>query len=117
MPAYTELLVWKKSLTLAKAVFKATETFPRTQQYVLVAQMQRAALSIVSNIAEGSRRTRKELINFLRIAFGSASELEAQIILSSELGFLEKAGEDRLREDLGHVLRLLNATLRSLHAF
>lgn len=57
--AYTDLIVWKKSMQLAKTVFRVTGTFPPSQRYVLVPQMQRAALSIVSNIAEGFRRTQK----------------------------------------------------------
>ncbi len=104
-------------MQLAKTVFDVTTTFPPGQRYVLVAQMQRAALSIVSNIAEGSRRTQREFHNFLRIAFGSASELEVQIRLSSERGYLDSTASKKLHEDLGHVLRFLNRTLRALKTY
>lgn len=87
--SYRELTVWQKSMQLAKLIYAATEQFPKTQQFILAAQMQRAAISIPSNIAEGyNRKNRKEYIHFLSIAYGSAGELETQITLAYELGFI-----------------------------
>jgi len=83
--SFKELVVWQRSMELAKEIYKVTEKFPKSEQYGLSSQMRRAAVSIPSNIAEGKkRRTRKDFTQFLRIAAGSAAELETQVTLSKE---------------------------------
>jgi len=80
---FKSLIVWQKSMELADAVFQLSKRFPREELYGLTSQMRRAAISIPSNIAEGSRRTsRKDYAQFLRIACGSAVELETQLLLA-----------------------------------
>lgn len=89
--SYKDLIAWKKSFELAKEVYRLTEKFPKTEQYGLTSQVRRAAVSIVSNIAEGfSRKTPKERLQFVSIAFGSASEIETQLLLAKELKFAEE---------------------------
>jgi four helix bundle protein len=79
---FKSLIVWQKSMALADAIFQLTKGFPKDEQYGLTSQMRRAAISIPSNIAEGSRRTsKKDYAQFLRIACGSAVELETQLLL------------------------------------
>jgi four helix bundle protein len=81
---FKSLVVWQKSMALADVVFHLTKRFPREELYGLTSQMRRAAISIPSNIAEGSRRSsKKDYVQFLRIACGSAVELETQLLLAS----------------------------------
>jgi four helix bundle protein len=77
-------------MSLAKEVYKLTESFPREETFGLISQMRRAATSIPSNVAEGAaRNSDKEFIQFLRVSLGSLAELETQLLLSKELGFLK----------------------------
>jgi len=100
MHNFLELKIWQRSRALVKAVFLLTESFPVNQQYGLTNQIQRAAISIPSNIAEGAGRNSSiEFAHFLDIANGSAFELETQLFLSSDLGYTEiKQIEDIISE-------------------
>ena len=87
---HKELKVWQKSMEFVKNVYEITEQFPETEIYGLTSQLRRAAVSIPSNIAEGSARSSdRELIQFLYIAIGSMAEVETQLILARELGFVK----------------------------
>lgn len=84
--SFKQLIVWQKSIRLVKEVYNFTGQLPREELYGLTNQMRRCAVSIPSNIAEGKkRRTKKDFLQFLRIADGSAAELETQIIIAKEL--------------------------------
>lgn len=84
MEGFKSLIVWQKSMALADIIFHLTKRFPKDEQYGLTSQMRRAAISIPSNIAEGSRRSsKKDYAQFLRIACGSAVELETQLLLAN----------------------------------
>jgi len=84
--SYKKLIVWQKSIELVKEVYRITNQLPKYELYGLSAQMRKSAVSIPSNIAEGNKRkTKNDYIQFLRIASGSAAELETQLIISSEL--------------------------------
>jgi four helix bundle protein len=90
MYSYTDLDVYNVSLKLVVSVYKVTEGFPKQELYGLSSQMRRCAVSIPSNIAEGSgRHTTKEFIQFLYMSNGSLSELETQVEISRLLGFIE----------------------------
>lgn len=83
---FKELVVWQKGMSLAKEIYKATESLPQKEVFGLISQMRRAAVSIPSNIAEGRQRsTRRDFAQFLRIALGSSAELETQILLSNDI--------------------------------
>lgn len=83
------MIAWQKGIRLCKVVYKMTEKFPKEEMYGLVSQMRRCAVSIPSNIAEGRNRgTRKDFAQFLRIALGSAAELETQIEIAKELSYV-----------------------------
>lgn len=87
---HKDLDVWKKSMDLVEHIYNLTSTFPIEERYGLVSQMRRAAVSIPSNIAEGSaRKGDKELVQFLMIALGSLSELETQYLIAIRLKFLK----------------------------
>ena len=86
------LEAWKESISLVKAVYVVSRSFPKDELYGLTSQMRRAAVSIPSNLAEGAARSgQKEFAQFLSIARGSLSELETQLIIAVELGYLARA--------------------------
>ena len=92
---HKELDVWKQSMSLAKEAYELTKGFPKEEMYGLVSQIRRAAVSVPSNIAEGAaRNSDKEFTQFLSVSLGSLAELETQILLSRELGFLKDNGID-----------------------
>ena len=88
MTDFKKLHVWRLSLDVTKSIYRITDAFPDKERFGLISQMRRAAVSIMSNIAEGSKRRGLDQLQFLRIAQGSAAELESQLILSQEIGFL-----------------------------
>jgi four helix bundle protein len=107
--SYKNLLVWKESYRLTILVYKLTDSFPSTERYGITSQMRRAAVSIASNLAEGSRRQgSKEMKNFCAISFGSASELEVQLALAKDLNFAPKEHFSETEQALQSTLRLLN---------
>ena len=107
--SYKDLLVWQKSIELTIKIYDLTKDFPKTENFGLISQMQRSAVSIPSNIAEGKMRLRKkEFRRFLLIAYASGAELETQLEISKRLNLGEltkyKIVEDRLRE----IMKILN---------
>ena len=110
---HTKLEVWRSAMALVKAVYEATGAFPRHEQFGLVSQMRRAAVSIPSNIAEGSARTsRKEMAQFLSISKGSLSELDTQIRIAEMLGYLQELAE--LQTLLERTSKLLSGLHRKV---
>ncbi len=108
--SYKELIVWKKAIQLVKEVFILTEKFPKSELYGLISQMRRAAIAIPSNIAEGyGRKSPKEYFQFYSIAYGSALELETQIIIAKELKFALDIDFENTDNLLEEVLRMLNS--------
>lgn len=82
---YRDLIVWQKAMVLVKLVYKIVEQLPKHEQFILCAQMLRAAISIPSNITEGWSRNRKlEFVRFFEIAFSSCSELETQLLICKD---------------------------------
>lgn len=115
MGTYRELNAWKEARILCNMVYRITEALPKSERYGLSSQMRRAAVSILSNIAEGyGRDGAKEYVHFLRISCGSAYELETQIILCSDLHYIEKMQADELHQKNVTVLKLLRGLIRSL---
>lgn len=113
--SYKELIVWQKSVILVKEVYLATEKFPKSEIYGLTSQLRRAVISVPSNIAEGyGRRSKKEFSHFCAIAYGSALEVETQIILCKELNFLKPEDSRTLEEVLGEVLKMLNSMIAKI---
>lgn len=113
MTTHKDLIVWQKSMNLVTLVYKMTNQFPKEEIYGLTSQMRRAAVSIPSNIAEGHGRfSEKELIRFLFISLGSSAELETQLILANNLGFLNQADFKQLQELNSEVVKMLSALIR-----
>jgi four helix bundle protein len=97
---YKELLVWQKGMALTKLVYRLTVRFPREEKLGLTSQIRRAAVSVPSNIAEGQARQSTKEFLFLSHAEGSLAELETQVLLSVELGFVR---QEDVKEILGKI--------------
>lgn len=114
--SYKDLKVWQRAIELVSAVYALTETFPREEVFGLVPQMRRSAVSIASNIAEGRLRgTRKDFVQFLRIAYGSGAELETQIEIAKRLPKTKDCAYAKVDSLLEEVMKMLNAMIRSLN--
>jgi four helix bundle protein len=108
---HEDLEVWKESMSLAKKVHQNTKNFPKDEIYGITSQIRRAAVSIPSNIAEGSaRQSDKELIQFIYIALGSLAELQTQLILSKDFGYLS----DDMESDITNIRRKLLGLVKYL---
>jgi len=115
---FTDLETWKKSHELALIIYKATEKFPKSEAFGLISQMQRAAVSITSNIAEGfGRQTIKEKVQFYYQAQGSLTEVKNQLILSKDLGYVSKEEFDKIMNALITSHKLLQGLLRKTKSF
>lgn len=115
MQTHENLEVWRKSVDLSIAIYKATEDFPTRETYGLVSQMRRAAVSIPSNIAEGRRRgTDADFAHFLRTAHGSLAELETQILISKRLTLLHQTDYEPLTLKCEEVSKMLRAMIKTL---
>ena len=114
MSNHKELIVWQKGIALVKSIYELTKAFPREETFGLKSQMQRAAVSISSNIAEGYGRIfPKEPINFLNIALGSAAELETQLIISRELRYVSEVEYTEMSKQNNEVIYMLTALVKS----
>jgi four helix bundle protein len=115
MQDFRNLKVWLKAHQVVLAVYRITARFPREELYGLTSQIRRCAVSVPSNIAEGcGRGTDADFRRFLQIAAGSASELDYQLLLSRDLGYLPSSEYDSLHPALTEVRRMLTAFLHKL---
>jgi four helix bundle protein len=114
MKTHKDLDVWQKSVALVEKIYVLTGAFPKEEIYGLTNQMRRAAVSIPSNIAEGSaRQGNREFANFLHIALGSLSELETQLIIANNLGLYSNTD---ILPELETVRKLLIGLIRHVKA-
>ena len=113
---YQKLEVWKKSMNLAVQVYSLAKRLPKEETYVLANQMRRAAVSIPSNIAEGQSRGDKEFVHFLKIAKGSRSELETQLLLCEHLEYLVRKDIEPALEALEEISKMLSSLIKRLDA-
>jgi len=112
---FKELKVWRKAYDLALAIYEASRSFPREEMYGLTSQLRRAAVSVGANIAEGcGRRSDGELVRFLQIARGSASEIEHHLLLARDLKFLEATTHQEIEKRLQEVQRMLTSLVSSI---
>ena len=112
---YKDLNVWQKSYKLCLKIYRMTAKFPSEERYGLTSQIRRAAVSIPSNIAEGyGRKTTLDYIRMLYISYGSVCELETQILLAGDLGYIEKGELDAAKKDIAEIERMLKALIRAL---
>jgi four helix bundle protein len=114
---YKSLVVWQKSITMVKSIYKLTSVFPSDERFGLISQMRRAAVSVPSNIAEGqARRTTGDYIRFVSNAEGSLAELETQLLISIELDYLVRPDVASCFELMSEIRKMLNGLRRSLLA-
>ena len=115
--SYRDLRVWQKTMELVVGIYQNTQRFPREEMYGLIAQMRRAAVSVPSNIAEGKgRSTDRDRNLFFCHARGSLLELETQLLIATELGYLSSANSEKVMSLCGEAGRMLNALISSLKA-
>jgi len=106
---HRDLIVWQKAMDLAEVIYVLTKNFPKEETYEITSQMRRAAISIPSNIAEGSgRKTMKDYKQFLAIAYGSALELETQFLLCKRLSYFTDTEGEKAKGLLIEILKMLN---------
>ena len=112
MGPYQNLVVWQKSMVLAKDILDVTARFPKSETFGLVSQMRRCAVSIPSNIAEGyGRGTNKDLVHFLYVSLGSSNELETQLILSRDFEYLNEEESSMLIQLNEQVNKMLSSLI------
>jgi len=112
---FRELAVWKKAQLLTKDVYKLSANFPDIEKFGLTSQIRRSTISIPSNIAEGSsRNSSKDFVRFLRIALGSAFELETQLLLSIDLDFTSEEEVNPINDRIQEIQKMLIGLERKL---
>lgn len=112
---FKSLIVWQKSLTLAKEIYRLVDLLPARENYALADQMRRSAISIPSNIAEGSRRSgKKDYAHFVSIAHGSLAELETQILIAKDrYPKIPFASLEKSIDEISRMLLMLGRSLRN----
>lgn len=114
---YRELIVWQKSMEFAQKVYLVTSKFPKEERFGLTAQLNRSAVSVPSNIAEGAgRESKKEFSQFLSISMGSCFEAETQLILANKIGFISVEETDNLLQASDEIQRIIVGLKKSLLA-
>jgi four helix bundle protein len=117
MGNFRQLSVWQRSHLLAVKVHQLTTAFPLIERYGLAAQMRRAAVSVISNIAEGcGRQSDRELAYFLRIARGSVRELECQLLLARDLSHIGEETGTNLNESCDEISRMLTGLIGTVRS-
>ncbi|MEK7143547.1 MAG: four helix bundle protein [Patescibacteria group bacterium] len=112
--SFKDLVAWREAHKLAIMIYRETGSFPNSEQFGLVNQLRRASVSISSNIAEGfSRQSPKEKINFYYISLGSLTEVQNQILLAKDLGFIENKAFEVVDAQTISVSRLCNGLIKS----
>jgi four helix bundle protein len=114
---YKEFEVWQKSKKLTIDLCKATEGFPRNEQFGLTSQTRRAAVSVTANIAEGwGRGSTREYVQCLLIARGSLMELDTHLIIADELNYLQSGHATKFQTQIASVGQMLNRLIQALRA-
>jgi four helix bundle protein len=109
---YRDLQVWDKAHKLTLDLYRVSREFPREETYGITSQLRRAAVSVGANLAEGcGRRTSNELARLVKIAMGSASELDYHLLLCRDLGFMNEGDFTRTSSDLTEVRKMLTSFL------
>ena len=113
---HRDLDVWKKSIDIVTLIYKYTADYPKDEIYGLTSQIRRCAVSIPSNIAEGSARTtKKDYAHFLTMSLGSVAELETQLIISRNLNYLPDTVLDELMYELTSIRRMTLGLRKSIN--
>lgn len=115
MVDYRNYTVWKKAHALVLDIYKTTRTLPAEEKFNLISQMNRAALSIPTNIVEGcGRETQKEFLRFLHISSGSAFELEYLILVCKDLNFIDSGNSENLMRQISEIKKMLFSLIQKI---
>jgi four helix bundle protein len=115
MKTFRDLLVWQKSMPFVTEIYKVSKSFPKEETFGLTAQLRRSAVSIPSNISEGyGREGVKDYLRFLNIAIASLFELQTQIEIAYNLGYIKKEEFENLYELSREIERMLSSFIRSI---
>jgi four helix bundle protein len=113
MTGYENLDVWKKSILLVTDIYKLVKLLPKEETYALSDQIRRSAVSVPSNIAEGSsRNSKKEFVQFLYISLGSLCELETQLLIAKNIGYIKDITS--IQKETMSIKKMLNALITSI---
>lgn len=113
MTGYENLEVWKKSISLVSDVYRLVQLLPKEETYSLSDQIRRSAVSVPSNIAEGSsRNSKKEFVQFLYVSLGSLCELETQLLIAKNVGYITEY--DTVKRDIISIKKMINALITSI---
>ena len=116
--SFTDLLVWQEGHKLVLMVYTETKSFPKDELFGLTSQMRRSAVSITSNIAEGfSRQSYKEKAQFFSISLGSLTELQNQLLIAKDIGYLEKKKFSQLAEQSVILQKMMNSFIKKTKSF
>lgn len=112
---FKDLIVWQKSIALITTVYSLTKTFPADEKFGIVSQINRAVVSVPTNIAEGwGRESSKNYIQFLRIARGSLMEVETLVLISKNLDYLSEQDYSEINKQIDEVGKILQGLLKSI---
>jgi len=113
--SFKDLRIWQEGINLVKDIYILTKGFPKDEMYGLTSQMRRCSVSIPSNIAEGFRRYHnKEYKQFLYITLGSCAELETQVIISHELGYIKEESKEEIVEKIQYICKMTSRLIQKL---
>ena len=113
--SYRDLTVWNTAVQLTLEVYRITESFPQSERFGLTTQLRRAAVAVASNIAEGhARSSRGEFRNFLSVARGSAIEVEVQLFLAEQIGYVQSPMLNKARDHCDAISRMITNLKRAL---
>ena len=109
MHRYRDLEIWKSSRKFCSSIYKTTAKFPDSEKFGLISQLRRASVSVPSNIAEGSAKSSdKDFLRFLEISLGSCFEMETQLLVSNDVGFLNQVDLDELMKELDRNIQMIS---------
>lgn len=115
MNRYKNLTVWKRAVALATKIYTKTSSFPKEEKFGLISQLRRCVVSISSNIAEGAgRNSKKEFQHFLSIAYGSACELETQMIIAQNLNFIDRSANEVILNEINEIQKMIYSFSKTL---
>lgn len=114
--SYKDLIAWQKGMELVAAIYDATDGFPSNEQFGLVSQLRRAAVSVPSNIAEGKAHfSNRDFVRFLRLARGSLAEIETQILIAQQRNYIDTEITSKLTQKIDELGRVLSGLINSLN--
>jgi four helix bundle protein len=114
--SFKDLQIWKRSIKLVEDIYVVTRSFPKEEMYALTSQLRRSAVSIPSNISEGfARLHNKEYRQFLYMSLGSCAELTTQVVIASQLKYIEKSKADKLLDTIEEISKMTMGLIKKLN--